>query len=140
MHAVPSSQPWSLSPSPTTHTLPSTATRANAQRIFRYTRSLGGVIGHELTPSTMTINSAFSPATNTYLWTHGYQPGSIRLIQEMYERAPDVDSFVDELADAGIPIAEGNYIASLIVGLSEVDSLSTLQPSVLTIGYHEVRR
>jgi len=64
----------------------------------------------------MTINSALNPAVGRYLWAHGYQPGSIRLIQNMYERANDMDSFVDELADAGIPVTEGQYIFTLING------------------------
>ena len=62
----------------------------------------------------MNVHSALGPAVNHYLWAHGYQPGSIRLIQDIYERADDVDSFVDQLADAGVPIAEGRYISSLI--------------------------
>lgn len=99
-------------PSSTVSALPDT----NLQRVFRYVRRLSGIVGHELNPSTMTATSALNPAANRYLWAHGYQPGSIRLIQDMYERAMDVTSFVDELASAGIPIAEGEYIFSLIRG------------------------
>jgi len=63
-----------------------------------------------------TTGLALSPATNHYLWAHGYKPGSIRLIQGMYEGAEDMTTFVGELANAGIPIAEGQYIYSLIHG------------------------
>ena len=101
------------SPDPTVHML-SAATR---EHVFRYVRNLSGVVGHELTPSTMTtMSSALNPAINHYLWAHGYQPGSIQLIQEIYERARDMSAFVDDLAGAGIPIAEGRYIYSLIRG------------------------
>lgn len=57
-----------------------------------------------------------SPAADYYLWAHGYQPGSIRLIQDMYERAENMDCFIDELAKAGVPVAEGQYIFTLIHG------------------------
>lgn len=64
----------------------------------------------------MATSSALNPAANNYLWAHGYQPGSIRLIQDMYERARDMSAFVNDLAHAGVPIAEGRYIFSLIRG------------------------
>ena len=64
----------------------------------------------------MAVNSALTPAANQYLWAHGYQAGSIQLIQSMYERANDADSFANELAVSGVPIAEGRYIFSLIAG------------------------
>ena len=53
-------------------------------------------------------------AADSYLWAHGYQSGSIRFIQQMYETANGMDVFVAELAAEGVPIAEGRYIFSLI--------------------------
>ena len=86
-------------------------------RVFRYVRHLSGIVGFEYTPSTMTAaGSALSPAANHSLWAHGYQPGSIRLIQGMYKGAEDMSTFVNELANTSIPIAEGRYIFSLIRG------------------------
>jgi hypothetical protein len=107
---------WNRPLSFSTHMLPDTTEVMTPQHIFRHIRQLSGIVGSESTPSTMTSNSALGPAANLYLWAHGYQPGSIRLIQEKYERAESMASFVDELADAGIPIAEGRYIFSLISG------------------------
>ena len=73
-----------------------------------------GIVGCELVPSTMSVNMVLGPAADNYLWAHGYQPGSIQLIQRSYERATDMESFVNQLADAGVPIAEGHYVFSLI--------------------------
>jgi hypothetical protein len=53
-------------------------------------------------------------AADEYLWAHSYQPGSIQLIQEMYERAAGMDDFVDELAAAGLAMTEARYIFTLI--------------------------
>ena len=107
---------WNRPLSFSTHMLPDTAEVTTPQHIFRHIRQLSDIVGSESTPSTMTSNSALGPAANLYLWAHGYQPGSIRLIQEKYERAGSMASFVNELADADIPIAEGWYIFSLISG------------------------
>jgi hypothetical protein len=45
-------------------------------------------------------------AADEYLWAHGYQPGSVRLIREMYERATEMSNFVDELTAAGLAVTE----------------------------------
>lgn len=62
----------------------------------------------------MADSSPLGVRANNYLWAHGYQPGSIRLIQRAYESANGIDDFTTELGDAGVPIAEGRYIFSLI--------------------------
>lgn len=87
------------------------------RRIFRCVRTFSGVIGHEYTPTTMNITSSLNYAARYYLWAHGYQPGTISLIQEVYERAESQENFSHELYDnGGIPVAQGEFIYWLIRG------------------------
>ena len=84
-------------------------------RIFRHTRDLSGIVGSEDTPSPKVNNPNLNAATNEYLWAHGYQGGTIRLIQQIYEGSETVVSFMERLtASGGISIAEAQYIHSLI--------------------------
>ena len=85
--------------------------------VFRYVQNLSGIVSQELTPSNAMGSSALNPSATSYLWAHGYQPQSIRLIREMYERATDVDSFVDGFADTNISVAEAQYFFFLIHGI-----------------------
>ena len=99
------------------HTLSHLTTGTGSRRVFRYVRNLSGIVGQELTPSNAMGSSALNPSATRYLWAHGYQPQSIRLIREMYERATDVDSFVDSFADTNISVAEAQCIFFLIHGI-----------------------
>jgi hypothetical protein len=66
-------------------------------------------------PTTRTNQiSMLGTAADDYLWAHGYQPGSVRLIREMYERAAGMSDFVDALTVAGLAMTEARYIFSLI--------------------------
>ena len=41
-----------------------------------------------------------------YFSAHGYQPGTVRLIQKVYEEAGDMNAFVNHLSGQGVPITE----------------------------------
>lgn len=96
------------------HMLPDTALGQKSGPVFHNIRYLSGIVGYKTTPTPRTNNLALGPAADDYLWAHGYQQGSIQLIQRMYERATRMDGFVAELAREGVPITEGRYIFSLI--------------------------
>lgn len=57
-----------------------------------------------------------------YLWAHGYEPGSIRIIQQEYERADEVNDFVDNLAAAGMAVTEARYLYALIHDRNAVEA------------------
>ena len=74
-----------------------------------------GIVGYETKPTTRANrSSSLGPAADDYLWAHGYQRGSVRLIREVYEKSGGMNDFVDELAGAGLAITEARYIFSLI--------------------------
>jgi len=84
------------------------------QLTFRHTRVLTGIIGHETRPTARPSTTVLGAAADEYLWAHGYEPGSVRVIQRLYERARGMNEFVDELAAAGVSITEARYIFNLI--------------------------
>lgn len=49
-----------------------------------------------------------------YFSAHGYRPGTVRLIQKVYEEASDMNAFTDKLSRQGIPITEARYMYTLI--------------------------
>ena len=51
-----------------------------------------------------------------YFLAHGYQPGTVRLIQKVYEEAGDMNAFVNHLSGQGVPITEAQYMYSIIDG------------------------
>ena len=51
---------------------------------------------------------------NEYFSAHGYLPGTVRLIQKLYEEANDMNTFVDRLSGEGVPITEARYMYTLI--------------------------
>ena len=53
---------------------------------------------------------------NEYFSAHGYLPGTMRLIQRVYEEAEDMNAFVDQLSGEGVPITEARYMYALIHG------------------------
>jgi len=54
--------------------------------IYRYKRSLEGIVGHCYEDEAVTIvTSALGTAADEYLHAHGYLPGTIRLIQRFFE-------------------------------------------------------
>jgi len=112
--------PWAPSSSsatrPAQHTPPEPVPGRKSRPIFRNIRSLSGIVGCEITPTYRTNSSMLGTYADNYLWAHGYQPGSVHLIQQAYERASGVDDFANELASSGVPVAEGQYIFSLIDG------------------------
>jgi hypothetical protein len=69
---------------------------------------------HADDPATI-VTSALGAAADNYLYAHGYLPGTVRLIQQIFEAAPTKDAFVKNLAEQGIPVAEVIYLHSLIV-------------------------
>ena len=86
-------------------------------RVFRHTRDLSGIVGFETVPSPRLKNLGLNTAANDYLWVHGYQEGTIHLIQQIYEMSTSVTYFSEKLAaSGGISIAEAEYIYDLIRG------------------------
>ena len=61
------------------------------------------------------VTSALGSAADEYLHAHGYLPGTICLIQKFFEEAPTKVDFVQKIAQHGLPVAEANYLHSLIM-------------------------
>jgi len=61
------------------------------------------------------VTSALGSTADDYLHAHGYLPGTIHLIQRFFEEAPTKPDFVQKIAQHGFPIAEANYLHSLIM-------------------------
>jgi hypothetical protein len=115
----PIRSPWTSSSStpiqPTLQTLQDAVLDEQPQLVFRNVRSLSGVIGHETKPTSRSNTvSVLGAAADEYLWAHGYRPGSIRLIREVYEDSAGTNDFVDRLSAAGLAITEARYLFSLI--------------------------
>jgi len=118
--------PWILRKKVVTTAEPSSATtymshsldlpHDNSRKvIYRYKRSLEGIVGQYHTDDpTTTVASALGPAADNYLHAHGYLPGTVRLIQQMFEVASTKEAFVEALAQQGVPVAEAIYLHSLI--------------------------
>ena len=51
-----------------------------------------------------------------YFLAHDYQPGTLRLIQKVYEEANKMSTFVDRLSREGVPVTEAQYMYNLIHG------------------------
>ena len=68
----------------------------------------------EVTPMLMPISSMLGNAADEYLWAHGYQPRSVHLIQQKYERSNSAEDFIAALAAAGMAAAEARYLYNLI--------------------------
>jgi hypothetical protein len=84
--------------------------------VYRHKRSLEGIVGECYFDDQPTIvTSALGQAADEYLHAHGYQPGSIRLIQKFFEEAGTKDDFVSRMAQHGVPVAEAVYLHSLVV-------------------------
>jgi len=61
------------------------------------------------------VTSALGSAADDYLHAHGYLPGTIRLIQRFFEEAATKADFVQTIAQHGVPVAEADYLHSLIL-------------------------
>ena len=120
IHPAPTTHsPWDPPYSPTVHTQPATSTQPTVTdaRVFRHIRDLSGIVHLEKAPSRRIDNPNFNAAANNYFWTHGYRRGTVQLIQQMFEEAPERNTFVERLTAAGgVSILEADYIYHLIEG------------------------
>jgi len=86
-------------------------------RVFHHIRDLSGIVGSESVPLRRSDNPNFNATANSYFWIHGYQRGTIQLIQQTYEASDSAASFAESIAvSGGISIMEGQYIYGLIKG------------------------
>jgi hypothetical protein len=71
----------------------------------------------ENVPSRRSNNPNLNAAANEYFWTHGYQAGTVQLIQQIFEEASESTAFMERVTAAGgISIKEAEYIYHLIKG------------------------
>jgi nucleotide-binding universal stress UspA family protein len=92
-----------------------TVPRPPTEPIYSYVRNFKGVIGYKTSPgSSSTKDSVMGAHADDYFSAHGYQPGTVRLIQKAYEEAEEAGVFVDRVSKEGIPIAEAQYMYNLI--------------------------
>ena len=82
--------------------------------VHRHIRTISGVIRDKTEVTSMTGSSLLGNAADEYLWTHGYQPRSVDLIQQGYEQSNSTEDFVEALAVAGMAMAEAHYLYRLI--------------------------
>jgi hypothetical protein len=87
-----------------------------AQPVYSYIRSFQGIIGQRTTPPNPTKASLMGARADEYFSAHGYRPGTVQLIQTVYEDADDMDAFVAQLSRQGVAITEAQYMYSLIHG------------------------
>ena len=82
--------------------------------IYSYTRNLEGITGYKISPDPTAGGSALGVRANDYLTAHGYQAGTVNLIQQAYEAVTGMNEFVDRLSGGGLPITEAQYIYNII--------------------------
>ena len=111
-----SSAPADLIFSTRKSTPPSLDTADNDGVIYRYKRTFHGIIGqHSVNEPSTVVTSALGRAADEYLHAHGYLSGTICLIQKYFEETLTKDDFVNTIAQNGIPVAEAEYLHSLII-------------------------
>ena len=82
--------------------------------IYSHIRDCTGIIGSSTSPSSSTTSSLMGTRADEYFSAHGYRPGTVRLIQKVYEEASDMNAFTDKLSRQEIPITEARYMYTLI--------------------------
>jgi hypothetical protein len=74
--------------------------KLSSEPIYSYVRSLKGIIGYRTSPGAPAVGSAMGAHADTYFLAHGYQLGTVRLIQKAYEEADGMDTFVEHASGA----------------------------------------
>ena len=88
--------------------------RSPSEIIYSYVRNFKGIVGYKTSPGSPARDSVMGTYANDYFAAHGYLPGTVELIQKVYERAGGADAFVERLSEEGVPIAEAQYMYNLI--------------------------
>jgi len=96
--------------------LPSVVPRLAPRPIYSYIWNLEGITGYKAFPDPTTGGLALGVRANEYFTAHGYQTGTVNLIQQAYEAASGMNDFVDQLSGGGLPITEARYIYDIICG------------------------
>lgn len=82
--------------------------------IYSYIRNFEGITGYKTFPDPARRGSPLGLRADEYFTAHGYQAGTVNLIQQTYETATGMNEFVDQLSGRGLPITEARYIYNLI--------------------------
>ena len=93
---------------------PATTSQPFPQPVYSYIRNCTGIVGSRTSPSPSAGFLLMGMRANEYFSAHGYLPGTVRLIQKLYEEANDMNTFVDRLSGEGVPITEARYMYTLI--------------------------
>ena len=99
-------------PSPSPH--PAATQRSLSHPIYSHVRDFTGLIDSANLPTSPTRPSLMGTRANEYFSAHGYLPGVVRIIETIYNKAADMNAFVDQLSGRGVPITEARYMYALI--------------------------
>jgi hypothetical protein len=94
---------------------PATTPQDPTAPIDSYIRTFKGIIGHTTSPLFSAGGSMMGAHADAYFSAHGYKSGTVRMIQRAYKEADGMDAFVNRLSGEGVPIAEAQYMYTLIL-------------------------